>query len=219
MLDDDRKRWRFLNGPVKRMARGDGNTILVAREGALQRIAPNGLVVERSRSAGVRKVFHLRNNTIWASGDVIYQVQSNRRELELLEPTGSLRDVVQIEAGPDGGIWACGDNGVLRRDRRVWRSVLPKIANPGCSSLAIDKDGRVWYAPQLGGRIYVVEQASSEKPIARALPRGSGEGGSHFLAVDRRGWLWRGCALCSGSATGSRRSLDEARADRWPANA
>ncbi|MFC5865371.1 protein kinase [Acidicapsa dinghuensis] len=196
VLDDDRNRWRLVKGSVESMAPGNDRSIFIASEGALQEITPGGQVVKRSRPAGLSKVFHLRDNTVWASGDTTYKIGTSGRELELLEPAGNLTDIVRMEAGPDGSIWACGPSGLLQLDRGRWNFVLSEIANLGCSSLAVGVDGKVWYTSNSRGRAYLVERASSGKFVARALPQGNAESVTHFnfIAVDRKGWVWLGSA-------------------------
>jgi tRNA A-37 threonylcarbamoyl transferase component Bud32 len=192
VLDEDRQRWRFLKTAVESMAPGGHGTSFVATAGRLERIADDGHVMERSRPAGLSRVFRLRDNTVWGAGDTIYMKGNNGLGLELLKTADGPLDAERIEAGPGGSVFACGQNGLLRRDPGGWKSIIPEIASLGCGSLAIQADGRVWYTALSIARTYLVEQAAGERPLATALPQGIGEGISNFIGVDRRGWIWRG---------------------------
>jgi len=187
VLDEDRQRWRFLKTAVESMAPGGHGTSFVATAGRLERIAGDGHVMERSRPAGLSRVFRLRDNTVWGAGDTIYMKGNNGLGLELLKTTDGPLDAERIEAGPGGSVFACGQNGLLRRDPRGWKSIIPEIASLGCGSLAIQADGRVWYTALSIARTYLVEQAAGERPLATALPQGIGEGISNFIGARR----WR----------------------------
>ena len=150
--------------------------------------------MERSKPSGLNRVLRQRDNTVWAAGDTIYKTRKKGPELELLQTAGGPLDVWRIENSLDGSVFACGQNGLLRQDPSGWRSVLPEIANLGCGALAMEEDGRVWFTTQSIARTYLVEQASSGRPVARALPQGRAEGISNFIGVDKRGWIWRGTA-------------------------
>lgn len=192
VLEKDRKRWDILKGSVESIAPGNGGTVFVASGGAVERIAPDGRIVERSKAAGLRKVFHLRNDTVWASGDAIYEIEDRGGGLQLKSAGNYPQDAVQIESGPDGSVWACGVNGLFRRDRGEWQSVVPKYANLGCMSMTIEAGGRVRYVSQVNALTLLIEQQAGKPSIVEAYQSRDETAASHFIAADKRGWIWRG---------------------------
>ena len=215
VLGKDRGSWHLLRGPAGRMAPGPAGTILVASSAAVFQMTPDWKVQRQSPPANIQSVSRVRDDEWLAGGDGLYQLEIGKRSLGLKAVPSSARQqgVVSIKAGPDRTVWACSQAGISRRDATGW-NLLPmagELSNSGCGSFAIESGGSIWYSPPTDNSLQLIENPESGSPHVRSLPSTMKTGQqSHIIAIDHRGWIWRGTTDGLDVADGQ-----EARLGQW----
>ncbi|MGA2252091.1 protein kinase domain-containing protein [Terracidiphilus sp.] len=198
-LDADRKTWRSLQSPAgSMMPENDGN-MLVVQGDTIYRMTPGWHELGRSQIADLKGLIRLSDNNIWAVGDVLYRIDTGNGK-PAFEPDNAVKIVpgtFGINEDANGVLWACGAYGLMRRANSTWQQVPTEnaSADAGCISLAIAPNGSIWYSDRGRAAIYYVEQSAGKAPIARVAPTAGETGGiDNMIAVDKRGWVWRGNA-------------------------
>ena len=195
ILDVNRKSWRRLREPAGTMVPAGGGAMLVGAANTIYRMSPGWNVLERTPVPNLSLLSHQRDNSTFAVGDTIYRVlvSQGRTKLEpagVPEPHAEIADIANDAAGT---IWVCTSQGLLRRTSSAWQ-LIPAggaNANPGCHALTIAPDGGVWYSALVKPSLFHLEQAAGAL-VAQPAPIDEQRGLDHFLAVDKRGWIWRG---------------------------
>jgi virginiamycin B lyase len=106
-----------------------------------------------------------RDGTVWvalAGRDELLRLEPTRRRLTSWRlPAGVGGHPHAVAATPDGAIWVStlAGNALLRFDPRRERFDVVPLPTPraGVRALAVDAQGRIWYAASGSGRIGVVE--------------------------------------------------------------
>jgi hypothetical protein len=199
ILDADRKTWRSLQSPAGSMMPEDDGNMLVVQGNTIYRMTPDWHELGHSQVANLKGLTRLRDNQIWAMGDVLYRVIAGNGK-PALEPNHAVKIVPNtfgVKEDANGVLWACGQYGLMRRVNSAWQQVQTENASldAGCASFAIASDGSVWYSAMGKAAINYVEQASGKALVARLAPTVGETGGiNNIVVIDKRGWVWRGNA-------------------------
>lgn len=202
VLSKDRSRWRPLAKlrAATHLIAGPGNTLLAGShtEGIVQ-ITPDGHILRRSIPADITMLAQTPDGQFWGSGIGIVRIVLGDRRV-VLHPVnlpGPQSGGTDMKVDAEGGLWACYAGGLAHKDALGWH-VLSRsdgLLDNECSSLAVEKDGDIWYAyPDLA--FSLIHQPAGNHPLLQHFERGGEVGAtqSYFLGVDHRGWLWRGGA-------------------------
>jgi hypothetical protein len=101
-----------------------------------------------------------------------------------------LPHVVDFERGPDGKMWMGYSGGLAWRDEKSAWNVLPtEPPLHTVRSFAFRSAREIWVAHRVPGHF---SRVLDGKVTRFRVEEGYGPGQTHFLKVDRRGWIWRG---------------------------
>lgn len=133
--------------------------------------------------------------SVWAGGSGLYRLLKRYSDIAL-EPYAlpiGLRAPVFIASDLSGVIWGCSSGLLLRRQESVWRIVARAGVPQGlCRGLAFEPGGDVWAGYNTG--LALIHPEQNDTAILRTFQPGRNFGGpsTFALAMDGRGWLWRG---------------------------
>ena len=169
----------------------DGSLYAAVAGQAVIKLRPDGTLAGRTppgQGGGAAALAQTPDGSIWLGGNGIYRVVEKGHDLALLPekiPGAPLPETI-VHTDPRGGLWGCFSGNLIRREAGTWRSVAHDSLLPGlCRSLAF-AGGDVWAGFNTGlGWVH----ASATRVIPSADPNGVA---SWALALDARGWLWRG---------------------------
>jgi ligand-binding sensor domain-containing protein len=200
VLAEDRSHWRRLASVARptHLLTGPDNTLLVGtRSGGIVQLSLAGKILRKSAAAQAMMLARAPDGQYWVAGSSAARIVFLRGRLDLEnapvpEPHDGGKD---IKIGPDGGLWECDDYGLLHKDETRWRTISKAdgLQENACMSLAIDRNGNIWYVYRNLG-LSLIRNAEATNPQFQHF-QGAGKSGSFpssFLNSDRRGWLWRG---------------------------
>ena len=201
MLSPKRDRWQsiFKVNHASHLVNGPGRTLLIGSlaDGIIQ-IDATGKVLRRSSPAEATTVIRAPNEQWWALGNTIYRVVFDRTRL-ILEPANvpaSPTSAGDAKIDQHGNLWACYSGGLAHKEEAGWRvlSARDGLLENQCGSLAVDRDGDVWYGYETLHDFSFIRNPLSTEPSFQHFSDADGVGSavSYFFSSDHRGWLWRG---------------------------
>jgi tRNA A-37 threonylcarbamoyl transferase component Bud32 len=205
MLSPKRDHWQsiFKFNHASHLVSGPGQTLLIGSftDGIVQ-IDTKGKILRRSAPAEVATMIHAPNEQWWALGSTVYRVvfEPNRLSLEAADVPASPTSTGDAKIDRQGDFWACYSGGLAHKEKKGWRVLSAKdgLLENRCGSLAIDRNGDLWYGYETLHDFSFIQNPLSAKPSFQHFSDADGDGVgpaiSYFFNSDHRGWLWRGAA-------------------------
>lgn len=203
VLEKDRSRWRLWL-PLRdasSLEEGPDSTILAASQTeGLWQVSAQGKVLRKSAPTEIMATVEDGDRRFWASGAGIYQVNFVNQGLDLQPQTLPVPGarIQSLRFDGSGGLWACGDSGLLHKEESNWRLFSTKdgLKDTSCRNFAVDQQQDIWYSYssfRIPGLTLIRNPAGSH-PSFQFIEGGNlaGRGYGNFFESDRRGWLWRG---------------------------
>ena len=214
-LDPDRSRWSVLPharglGTVMRLlpsASGTLFALLHRPANPLVEISSDGRVLRELHSPDSGRWLLLsRDQRLWMTnrgGPVAVQrisAAGNRLTAFPEALPGDGRDAIDIEQSRiDESIWACYSGGLADRRQSGWMLAANRdtgLTENACGAMATYPNGDIWYGYlNLPGIAQIHFPRSGDyhhAEVRNYFTHASTGSATHFIGVDRRGWIWVG---------------------------
>jgi tRNA A-37 threonylcarbamoyl transferase component Bud32/ligand-binding sensor domain-containing protein len=199
--------WKILKGSSdfgsvsSLLADPQGNIYAAISGEAVAQLSPDGSLAARTpagQGGQATKLARTPDGKIWASGAHIYRVLKTGSALSL--ETQSLPDGRPAEGrialnSFTGELWACHAGGMSRQGAGVWRQTAGSVRLPQrpCVSMAFQANGDAWLGYAGTTTHFLLRSRPGEEEGVQQFENTEvGPTPSFFVAVDTRGWVWRG---------------------------
>ncbi len=203
-LSSNRDQWTPLAttkglGRIQHLLEGPGGTIYAAfYENGVGQFNRRGDLLARPAPGQVLAMMLARtpDGQLWLSGAGINRIERAGQEL-IAKPEplpGDQTHALDMEVDMAGRLWGCYASGLAVRDGGVWHrfTTADGLLENACRSMAIEKDGTVWYGYHDLRAFSRIRFAGSHLDIKHFREGGDiGTAMCYLFDQDRRGWLWR----------------------------
>lgn len=236
-LSRDRRNWTTLPGTGQlngtgHLAEGPEGTILATSGRGVAQLGVDGTIIARSGFADAGTTLaRTKDGEIWMGGALsqagLSRVSRQGRRL-IVKPENLPKEVtsdIEYDEARDT-VWACNGKEVVFRVGKEWKHITTRDGLLGyvCLSLAVQLDGSVWVGYR-NSAYSLIKNPMSNRPVitnySDDLEKLVANSGIALLAVDRRGWIWRGSNAYYVANSGAAQSgewLRLAEQDGIPAN-
>ncbi len=195
LLERDRSRWRLLIKlpGASYLSPGPDDTLFASshREGVIQ-ADMQGRIIRRSGPVDISMLATTPDGTQWGIGERFWRIgiDTNRLHLQSINFANSGGWGPNLQVDASGNLWLCHGQKMYEGGAAKWRVAVEH----NCTPFAVDRQGTLWCDdPEHPASLEIWHKTATGSIVAGAAPKGSAASNySHFLAVDRRNWLWRG---------------------------
>ncbi len=216
--------WARSEGPrrdyVEVLSLSDGRFLAASREEGLWVLDGEGRPVEQVADPlprirkDYRRIFRDRTGRIWVGNrralfEAIAEGKGFRLILQTLPEASTFPSPIDFAEDSEGVVWV-GYTGGLASLSAAGKWVRLRTDKPvnEVRTLSIDRTGnRIWVGYRKNGHFSMVERRSGRGIVTHfSLEEGYSPKDTHYLRVDRRGWIWRGSS--DGVRVSDGKSLD-----------
>ena len=206
-LSEDRRSWRPLAGTgplglLTTLIAGPKETILAASPQGVAQLRMDGTTLARSDRFETRipvvALAMSRDSKVWLGAKGIFRLVKRGNRLALHSENVADDDVadLQYDSARDT-LWACDGKDLIYRKDGQWRHITAKdgLLDASCRTIAVHPDGNIWLGYETHAFALIRNPASDHVSVVNytsGLNQVVSNGGTAFLGVDGRGWLWRG---------------------------